>query len=212
MKYVNYRTRGLQPLHGFTLIELLVVVAIISVLIAMLLPALGRARESAKTVCCLSNLKQMGLSFTLYVDQNMGLMPGFYSGPNYMPPLWMDYLIFSAPELNNQNFWLCPSDSKPYNLKYSETYRENLTIDRISYGYNLFVLWVPNANPIARPSIKIIIGDATNTYLNPYTLDERLGRRHGGAANFMFLDGHAETNKRVGDISQTGWFWDLYER
>ncbi|MBI4024263.1 MAG: type II secretion system protein [Verrucomicrobia bacterium] len=60
---------------GFTLIELLVVVAIISLLAAMLMPALKNAKESAKIVKCLSNLKQIASAATMYANDNDGLAP-----------------------------------------------------------------------------------------------------------------------------------------
>lgn len=60
---------------GFTLIELLVVVSIIALLIAILLPALGAARESAKTIQCKSNLKQLQIAVTAYEIENDGFLP-----------------------------------------------------------------------------------------------------------------------------------------
>lgn len=56
--------------EGFTLIELLVVIAIIAVLMAILMPALNRAREQGKRATCLSNLKQLTVAWILYADEN----------------------------------------------------------------------------------------------------------------------------------------------
>ncbi len=56
--------------RGFTLIELLVVIAIIAILMAILMPALNRAREQGKRAVCLSHLKQLTLSWIMYADDN----------------------------------------------------------------------------------------------------------------------------------------------
>ncbi|MBN1764822.1 MAG: prepilin-type N-terminal cleavage/methylation domain-containing protein [Sedimentisphaerales bacterium] len=82
---------------GFTLIELLVVIAIIGLLISMLMPALTRAREQARSAACKSNLKQMSTALAYYIaDYNDSLMPLAY-GENY-------WFLQLAPYLGDKNF------------------------------------------------------------------------------------------------------------
>src|SRR5687768_8207023 len=82
MRYVTWRRRFV----AFTLVELLVVIGIIAVLIGILLPVLGKARESAIAVQCMSNLRQFAVADTAYVNMYNWHMPGWWMGPNSPNP------------------------------------------------------------------------------------------------------------------------------
>src|SRR5262249_9953138 len=81
------RTRS-QDRRGFTLIELLVVIAIIGVLVALLLPSVQAAREAARRVSCVNNMKQVALGVLNYHDVTGGFPLGGYIQPVYTRPDW----------------------------------------------------------------------------------------------------------------------------
>ncbi len=128
---------GWESRKAFTLIELLVVIAIIAILAAILFPVFAQAKESAKRATCISNLKQLGLGWSLYnLDYDDRAMPAWFGGgggatdPN--PGPWA--VKFNNGYVKKTHFLICPSftDATGGNSVYgtSSYYRDS------TYGYN----------------------------------------------------------------------------
>lgn len=120
MMNATAKIRRLKTSASFTLIELLVVVAIIAVLVALLLPAISKARESAKRVTCASQLRSFGTVFSMYADSNNGWFPGsdlyyYYDPiefPNYAWPCILSARYLGPFETRSgvtRKMYYCPS-------------------------------------------------------------------------------------------------------
>jgi prepilin-type N-terminal cleavage/methylation domain-containing protein/prepilin-type processing-associated H-X9-DG protein len=100
--------------RGFTLVELLVVIGIIAVLIGMLLPALNKARATSRATMCQSNMRQMGMAFVQYANNNRGY---FHDGKTYFASYLDLYLGVKGDDIKLINYaysplWNCPTNSK----------------------------------------------------------------------------------------------------
>jgi len=161
--------------RGFTLIELLVVIAIIAILAAILFPVFAQAREKAKQATCLSNLKQQGLAFQMYIQDYNAYPRSFVTLPStpvpaapvggwfyfvtpqgYSPSyvmLWENYLY---PYVNNVQVFLCPDIGDAYGLNetYSGSGSLNTDVYQGNYGINSAVQGLADA----------AIVDAAGTY------------------------------------------------
>ena len=143
--------------RGFTLIELLVVIVVIMLLMALLLPALQRVRRQAKAIACQSNLKQWGLVWSMYTEQNNSRFP-FVCTQNIGAPV--NFAIDWRVELedfysNDRKILFCPMTTKTYEEGAPAKY--TITIDTIwgrksSYTANEWILDDFSIGKMVRPT------------------------------------------------------------
>ncbi len=209
-------------LRGFTLVELLVVIGIIAVLIAILLPALNKARQASQAVVCLSNQRQIYMLLQIYALENRDKLPIGRDSSGGWPAVLKKYTPGKQVDLIGAGIQtvpaivLCPSQD-------AHTARAFLVAT--DYMVNHWVLGEDvTASPFNYPSARMsrlrnstkfmILTDGTppyagtsTTYFALYLHDlkvlTKIGAIHPGkSANMLFADGHAEPMRVPGDMDQ----------
>jgi len=218
--------RAADGAGGLTLIELLVVIAIIAILAAMLLPALARAKETARGIACINHVQQLDLAVRMYVDDNTATYP-----PRSESDRWPDQLYASYGK--NTNVLICPSDPNPTNRPaanvadgaprtyfingFNDYFAQSSVMSQAEFDGTYMAGNWPNGmkdNVISQPSDTIIFGEKLSTFAD-YYMDfyeqssdgegndtERVNQtEHVSGSNYAMADGSARFIKAPLDLT-----------
>ncbi len=200
---------------GFTLVELLVVVAIISVLAAMLLPALEKSLASARQIACANNYKQNGIVFHLYADSYTDCFPAVCIEPYYSNNWYHRLSPFAGKE------WPIGAYPVATDIKSSIFNCPTFKLHGTSTGYlglgmnpwletrsgTYFDQWraCPRREKLVQPASRILVSDSGDFFLGygsytSYNEPKFDLFRHGGGCNILYADGHVAW--RAGNLIQ----------
>lgn len=196
--------------RGFTLIELLVVIAIIAILAAMLFPVFAQAREKARAISCLSNLKQLGTAAVMYAqDYDDKYVPHCHrdlSNLSQAPSAYWFELLQAY--VKNQQVLICPSHLGAvggHGIVGSYGYLcDGFTLDPADINYTgTPVGGHGSLTQLHNPTQLIMVGESQSATCRVCPLYHTHGSpdappvwpvqlRHSGGSNYMFFDGHAK--------------------
>jgi len=202
---------------SFTLVELLVVISIIAILASLLLPALQKTRDKGKDISCKSNLKQIGGTYFLYIQDNNDWLPTTLSEASTRIP-WYRAILPYVDSQKGDNvaacircipLTTCQADPSP-----ESAWGYNIW----SYGANVYLgddryiagstLGCKKYNYFTSPSLTSCVADNYNRILSTLALNY-IEYRHSNGINVVYLDGHTAWRKNPVPTTMSDTFWGV---